>query len=380
MSDAAISKDCLHHYDNRHIQVRWDFFELCAYDKSQFNCRLNGNGKIIKDEPNQECMAKILRILETLTDTEKLKWLLDAQKLKDQGLKPPHEPKEYPIQLSYSAIVSLLYGTYGESTVRNSVAVLIQRNFIKQYQQTKNSIPYYVLRTDIVQKALKDQAEKALSGVEINSQSGESFQVLKSTARRPKSTAKPLISKGGSSEINSQTSEINNNNNRENNNKQREGKNATPTVTADKPSTPSSTPSSLSSVSSEKLDTPEQERIAGYLEELDFPFDITPENKSHLEKIAKHVKSLEKMRSLLAHTKNQEHLKGKAIYLGNLANTNNLNGWKQKQQDLAQPPAPKEEKSALGVSGLPLCMSNPNEPRLPYKFTPGKSRRRVVAQ
>ncbi len=122
--------------------------------------------------------------------------------------------------------------------------------------------------------------------------------------------------------------------------KDREG-----TVTAPEPEAPSSTPSSLSSVSTEKLDTPEQERIAGYLEELDFPFDITPENKSHLEKIAKHVKSLEKMRSLLAHTKNQEHLKGKAIYLGNLANTNNLNGWKQKQQDLAQPPAPKEEKT-----------------------------------
>ena len=195
MSDAAITKDSLYHYDNRHIQVRWDFFELCAYDKSQFNCKLNGKGKIIKDEPNQECAAKIIRILETLTNHEKLGWYLDAKKLTEQGLKSPPEPKEFPIQLSYGAICELLYNTYGESTVRNTIAFLIQRNFIKQHQQTKNRIPFYVLRTDVVQKALRDQAEKSLSGVEINSQSGESFQVLKSTARRPKSTAKPLKSK-----------------------------------------------------------------------------------------------------------------------------------------------------------------------------------------
>jgi hypothetical protein len=194
MSDSAIARDSLHHYDNRHIQVRWDFFQLCAYDKAQFNCRLNGNGKVIKDEPNQECCAKILRILETLTNHEKLQWYLDTNRLSEQGLTQPPEPREFPIRLSYSAIVSLLYATYGESTVRNSIAYLIRIGFIRQYQQTNNSIPFYVLRIDAVQKALKDQAEQELSGVEINSQAGESFWLLKSTAKPLKSTAKPLKS------------------------------------------------------------------------------------------------------------------------------------------------------------------------------------------
>src|SRR5450755_3007339 len=117
MSEHA--KECLVHYDSRHLQVRHDFFGLCEYDKSKYNQKRNKKGNTVKDEPNQECMAKILRLLETLTNDRKAQWQMDAVNLKAQGLTPPPEPKEYPITLSYDAICQLLYNTYGESIVRN---------------------------------------------------------------------------------------------------------------------------------------------------------------------------------------------------------------------------------------------------------------------
>ena len=167
-------------------------------------------------------------------------------------------------------------------------------------------------------------------------------------------------------------------------------KESKPTVTTteqDNSLTHSSTHSSLSSVSStqetsspkEVTLSPEEQRIHSYWEELGFEDPITPKLKEHWGKLVKSVQTFEQFKSLYDHAKlSLKDAKDKTVYPGNLVKC--LNGWKQKQQDLAQPPAPKEEKSALGVSGLPLCMSNPNEPRLPYKFTPGKSRRRVVAQ
>jgi hypothetical protein len=134
-------------------------------------------------------MAKILRVIETLTDHKRLQWHMEANNLREQGLNPPEqEPKEYPIELSYGAICALLYNTYGESIVRNSVAVLISRGYLKRYQSAKNSIPVYVLNIDVLQAALKKQAEQQLSGVEIDRQKS---QVSKSTARRPKSTPSP---------------------------------------------------------------------------------------------------------------------------------------------------------------------------------------------
>ena len=73
MSD-SIGHECLVHYTQQHIQVRKDFFDICAYDKNKFNLRVNEKGKVIHDEPNQECMAKILRVMETLTDDKRKAW------------------------------------------------------------------------------------------------------------------------------------------------------------------------------------------------------------------------------------------------------------------------------------------------------------------
>lgn len=205
MSDSAIAKDCLVHYDNRHIQVRKDFYDICAYDKSQYNIKLDSKGNKVKDEPNQECMAKILRLLETLTNDRKTQWMLDALRLEKQGLTPPPEPKEYPIELSYGAICHLLYYSHGESTVRNCIAVLLERKYISRYQATKNSIPLYCLQVETLQAILKKQAENAISGVEINSQ----HQVLKSTAKRLKSTPEMLKSTAQGVEINNNNKDSN---------------------------------------------------------------------------------------------------------------------------------------------------------------------------
>lgn len=167
MSDEVV-RGCLYHYNEQHIQVRRDFFDLCAYDKTLFNQSVNHNGKIIRDEPNQECMAKILRVIETLTNSSRTEWYRKAINAKKQGLLVSNEPDVYPVELAYSAISHLLYHTYGESTIRNSVAVLIQRGYIIRTQATHNSIPKYILNAKIVQDALKKQEEEYFKNGVLN--------------------------------------------------------------------------------------------------------------------------------------------------------------------------------------------------------------------
>jgi hypothetical protein len=58
MSDTQLGKSCLVHYNDQHIQVRKDFLDLCAYDKSQYNNDTRKSGKAKRDEPNQECMKR----------------------------------------------------------------------------------------------------------------------------------------------------------------------------------------------------------------------------------------------------------------------------------------------------------------------------------
>lgn len=188
MSDTGeISKGCLTHYDNRHIQTRVDFLGLCAYDESLFS-KERGNKK---EEPNQECMAKILRLFETLTDHARTSWQLKAINAKDKGLTIPQEPKQYRFELTNGAIVSLILNTFGESTVRNSIDYLIHLGYIGRYQEKKNSIPVYWLNLHVIQPLLKEQAEKELSGFE---NTPSNIQGLKSNPKRPKSNPKPVNS------------------------------------------------------------------------------------------------------------------------------------------------------------------------------------------
>ena len=99
---------------------------------------------------------------------------------------------------------------------------------------------------------------------------------------------------------------------------------------------------------------PDQARIAGYLEEMEFDFDPTETNKGHLTKLAKKVHSLEQMKSLLAFTKRQEHLKGKTVFLGNLANTNNLLGWKQVPPEGRPKSLAEKNAEKMKYAGIPV--------------------------
>lgn len=137
---------------------------------------------------------------------------------------------------------------------------------------------------------------------------------------------------------------------------------------------------------------PERRRIAGYLEELEFDFDLTPLNKQHLTKLAKRVKSVEQMKSLKAFTENQELLKGKTIYLGNLANANNLNGWRQseqaKQRAEVQKSAPASPSKLTSVSGMRNYSVDPEvqpviaetERKLPVFKLKSREKRETIAQ
>lgn len=204
------------HYDNCHIQVRRDYFLLCAYDKADYNQKKTKTGNAVKDEPSQECMAKILRVFETLTESKRQHWHEDAAKLKEQGLTPPNEPKEFPLVLSYGAIVELLYSTHGESTVRNSLAVLAERGYIKQYQPSKNGVPFYILNIEVLQEALKRQAESKLSAVDFDTpKETDKSQVSKSNGRVSKSTATTLKNQVSGVDFGRSGVEIDNNKNRE---------------------------------------------------------------------------------------------------------------------------------------------------------------------
>jgi hypothetical protein len=160
MSDTQLGKQCLTHYNPQHIQVRKDFLDLCAYDKRLYNNSQRKSGKTKRDEPNQECMAKILRLLETLTDGRKAHWQVHNEELIAKKRLPLKEPAEYRIELAYSTIERLLYNTCGESTIRNSMAVLIQRGYVVRYQKNKASVPYYALNIPVLQTALYDQKEQ----------------------------------------------------------------------------------------------------------------------------------------------------------------------------------------------------------------------------
>lgn len=159
MSDSIVN-ECLVHYNSQHIQVRKDFFDLCAYDKKQYNTKCNEKGNIIRDEPNQECMAKLLRLFETLTNDRKSNWYIKEMGRQKMGAAPADEPEEYFIKLSYSVIAELLYHTYGESTIRNSLAVLITWGYLKRHQENTGAIPLYALNIPALQKALEKQAKK----------------------------------------------------------------------------------------------------------------------------------------------------------------------------------------------------------------------------
>ncbi len=161
MSDTSeITNGCLTHYDSRHIQVRADFMGICQYSREEYK-------EMRKKEPNQECMAKILRLLETLTDHAKAEWKLKTMKAEEKGLAKPKEPERYPIELSNGVLVRLMYYTFGESTVRNSLSYLLEIGYIGYSQEKRNDRPHIWLEQERIQAHLKLQAQVILAGYEF---------------------------------------------------------------------------------------------------------------------------------------------------------------------------------------------------------------------
>ncbi len=184
MSDTSeITTGCLVHYDSRHIQVRADFMGLCQYNRDQYREQR-------KKEPNQECMAKILRLLETLTDHARTEWKLKTMRAEEKGLAKPKEPEHYLIDLSNGGIVNLIYKTFGESTVRNSLNYLGAIGYIGTSQEKKNAIPSIWLEQDYVQSLLKLQAQVILAGYEFRPPSKIATPplILKSQRKKGKRT------------------------------------------------------------------------------------------------------------------------------------------------------------------------------------------------
>jgi hypothetical protein len=336
MSDNPTSTECLVHYNNQHIQVRRDFFDLCSYDKNDFNQGLTKNGKKVKDEPNQECMAKIIRLLETLTNRKKEAWYLETLQLKARGITPPKESEEYLIELSYSTIVILLYNTYGESIVRNSIAVLLHRGYIKRYQETKGSVPSYAISIPVLQAALDKQRKETPQS-----------RVSKSTAGVSKSTPKAVeIDRVGVSK-----STPNNIEDKITNKILNERKNGTSSQTSnvtDGKASHSSThsSSSYSQFSSSQETKPEEVSLSEEEQHVydlacqrffvSQPPEVTPTVKEHCAKIAKAgIQTLEQMKQLEGIARQEQRLGNKQIYLGNLAR--GLNGWLQMQNAIKTP-------------------------------------------
>jgi hypothetical protein len=308
-----LSRTCLAHHNDRHIQVRKDFFDLCAYDKADFNKKISKNGTKVKDEPNQTCMAMILRLLETLTD---------------------HNPEPW-IKLSYTKIAEWLYNTYGENTVRNSIAVLMQRGYIIRKQENKASVPSYALNIPVIQSALDQQrkehtqkgVESNSQGVESNSQGVESnSQGVESNSQGVESNSLRVLNSTPYKKEDKITHKI-----------IKERKNGAPNVSTQQEATHSSIHSSHSqsqssfSSSQEKQEeevsfTEEEEVIYRYACQTIFkakPPRKTPKLKSECAEIAKNVQTAEQFQSLV---RALPYIQGQ-IHLKNLVNE--LNGWLQ---------------------------------------------------
>ena len=314
MSD-SIAKKCLTHYNERHIQVRQDFLEICTYDKSLYNTETRKSGKTKRDEPNRECMAMILRLLETLTDHRKTTFFLKNETRIAKKLAPMREPDEYRIELAYSTIVKLLLDTYGESTVRNSLAALVQMNYIKRYQKSKNAVPEYVLNIAVIQPLLQENANEPPTeeeGIEMLHSTPEEVEVshvtsegVHSTPEMVNTTPEPLHSTPNyiGNEITSKTDDK-------------------------KASTSPAIPSFL-------LSEDEQRWYTDVLCQSCFvkaPPAITEKLQKQIQKAMKHAPTIELLNSYyeLVRVKTGHN----DIYLGNLFNDGQewlLNGWLQTQ-------------------------------------------------
>ena len=286
-----------------------------AWKFDKIRCEQNEKGNIVRDEPTQECMAKLLRLFETLTNTRKSEWHLSEKGRLAMGMAPSDEPEEYPIKLAYSVIVELLFHTYGESTVRNSLAVLIEWGYLKRYQKNKGSTPFYILNIPVLQVALQKQAEKPGQA--------KKKRVLHSTPRGPHVTPTSSNStpRGSNSTPNKKekykiTSINKINGKRESTSARMNEPVISPTLSLDQ------------QIWFEEVYCQSQIGVI-------VPDTIDEIFKRHLIAIMKHAKTVEELNSLYDYVKRRiivDGLKDDTVYPGNLANRRYLAGWLQEKE------------------------------------------------
>lgn len=87
--------------------------------------------------------------------------------------------------------------------------------------------------------------------------------------------------------------------------------------------------------------------------ELGLAVKVNVTNKGHWATLSEHVHSFEDMKSLYEHTEqqieNDSSFQDKTVKPGNLANADNLNGWKKKKRRAEQP---KDSSKPSSVSGM----------------------------
>src|SRR6266700_3872039 len=104
MGDGIIS-NCIQHKDTRYIQVRCDYLQL-----------YKGN----------EHKAKIVRILESWTDSKREQWYKVALDKKEQKEAPP-EP-DFWITMSHRQFQQFMYETASVDTIKSNIAELVSKD------------------------------------------------------------------------------------------------------------------------------------------------------------------------------------------------------------------------------------------------------------
>ncbi len=319
-----------------------------------------------------ELQAKLLRVIESHIETQRMVLYRDAV---NKG-KATTIPKDIFVPISYKLFMNDLFGTVAsETTVKKGLNELIERRVIfrKEPSKKRYAAPEYSINTEGLQMlldALKDPGYQFLIPSIFDTLKKRYPQTLV-----PSGYQKLIPSNSqSSSEKKSRVSEIDTNIRKKNITDKNEREQSVPQT--DSPSHSSTHSSSLianpttenveskatrntSSTPNVRRNTepltppslsPDGQRIDGYLKTLRFPFPRIQENFDYLAVVAEYIQSFEQMDSYLEFTR--DRFNG-GIFLGNLANLNNMNMWLQTQKPQRDKPK-KRKLSDAERNALPL--------------------------
>src|SRR5438552_13909261 len=128
--------NCVNHKDIRNIHVRLDYMLLYR----------------------NEAKAKVIRTMETWTDTKRAEWYKLQLENKEQGSEIPKEPPEEAlwVTMSYEEFSVYAYGTMKRDDIKQKVDELVNCQHLQR--RPHPTIPYgppqYLLNLKLLQKAL----------------------------------------------------------------------------------------------------------------------------------------------------------------------------------------------------------------------------------